>query len=359
MEAGAPQGVSPWRRIALYGADTRARRAMNTLGALLASVAVLAAVFLALGADPFMAFNALWTGAFGNSFILGQTIMITTVLVLTGLAAAVPFSASLWNVGGEGQLFFGAFASTAVALTVTPSLSPWLFAPLALIAGGVAGGVWGLIPGALKALFDVNEVIVTLMLTFIAILLCNYAITELWPQGASRGTRNVPAASELPNIWSGTPVTAGALVAVVAVVVAWVVMARTWLGFDIRASGLNARAAKLNGVHVRRAMIWSFVLGGMFAGLAGGVAILGMNHALISGFSANWGFLGIAVALVAGLKPLWMIPSALIFATFQVGSGNLQVEVGISPTVGQVMGATFIILLLAFHVIRMRYAEGA
>jgi simple sugar transport system permease protein len=346
-------------RLAALADYTATRRALNTLAALTATLIVLGGVFLALGADPFQSFDALLTGAFGNKFILGQTIMITTLLALTGLAAAIPFSASLWNVGGEGQLFFGAFASTAVALTVSPSLSPWLFAPLALFAGGAAGALWGFIPGVLKAALDVNEVIVTLMLTFIAILLCNYAITELWPQGASRGTRNVPEASELPNIWQGTPVTAGALVALVAVVVAWAIMARTRLGFEIRASGLNTRAAKLGGVRVRRAMVSSFALGGMFAGFAGAVAILGMNHALISGFSANWGFLGIAVALVAGLKPLWIIPSALIFATFQVGSGNLQVVVGLSPTVGQVIGATFIILLLAFHVIRMHYAEGA
>lgn len=358
VDGADPPARSPWQRMARIGVPSPGSL-LNSGAALLASVGVIALLFLALGADPFTAFNAIYTGAFGNNFIFGQTVMITALLTLTGLAAAIPFSASLWNVGGEGQLYFGAFASTAVALTLSPSLSPWVLASLCLLVGGLGGALWGFIPGILRALWDVNEVIVSLMLTFIAILLSDYAITVLWPQGASRGTEDIPVAAQLPTIWSGTPVTAGVLVAVVAVIVAWVVMARTRLGFEIRASGLSPGAAKMNGVRVPRAMASSFALGGLFGGLAGAVAILGINHSLISGFSSNYGFLGVAVALVARLKPLWMIPSALIFATFQVGSSGLQVQTGISPTIGQSIGAIFIILLLGFHVIRMRYTEQA
>jgi ABC-type uncharacterized transport system permease subunit len=342
----------------LAARSPRSKTILNTLGALLASVVIVGLIFVALGADPFDAFEALFRGAYGNDFIFGQTIMVASLLALTALAAAIPFTASLWNVGGEGQLFAGAFAAVAVALILPPHTAPLVLAGAATVASGLAGAFWGFIPGFLKARFDVNEVIVSLMMTFIAILLCDYAISTLWPEGASRGTKTIPDAAVLPTIWDRTPVNAGALIALVAVLVAAVLMARTRLGFEIRASGLNSRAARLSGIPVRRALISSFAIGGMFGGLAGGIAVLGINHALISGFSASFGYLGIAVALVARLKPLWIIPSAFLFATFNVGSGALQVTAGLSPTIGQLIAATFIILLLAFHVIRMSSSEA-
>ena len=330
----------------------------RSLVALLATVGIVAAIIAALGANPLDAFHALIVGALGNTFNFGQTVMITTILALTGLAAAIPFSARLWNVGGEGQLYFGAFTAAGVALTLPPDLPHWFFAPLVVLASAAGGAVWGAVPGVLKAGFGANEVITSLMMTFVAILLADYAITVLWPQGALPQTKYVPTGATLPNIWAGTLVTAGAPLAVLAVLVAWLLVSRTALGFEIRAIGLNTNAARLNGIPIKRVTVLTFLAGGAFAGLAGGINVLGMNNALIDHFSGEFGFIGIAVALVARLSPAWILPSAFFFAVLRVGSGTLQVETGLSKSVGEVIVATFLLLLLNLHVIRLRYAEA-
>jgi ABC-type uncharacterized transport system permease subunit len=201
-------------------------------------------------------------------------------------------------------------------------------------------------------------VIVSLMTVFIAILIADYAITAVWPQGFATQTKYVPPSATLPNIWGGTVITAGAPIAVFCVVIAWVIMSRTSLGFEIRAIGLNPQTARMNGMRIGRVRVLAFVLGGAFAGVAGAISVLGMNGALIAGFSGNFGFLGIAVALLARLSPIWIIPSAFFFAILRVGSNGLQVATGLSPSVGEILVATFIILLLAFRVIRLRYAEA-
>jgi simple sugar transport system permease protein len=324
-----------------------------------ATAATVAAILAMLGANPATAFKALVSGALGNKFNFGQTVMITTLLALTGLAAAIPFSARLWNVGGEGQMYFGAFCAAGLGLTLPASLPHWFFAPLVIVLSAVGGAVWGLIPGALKALINANEVIVSLMSVFVALLLADYAITVMWPQGIAPQTADAPANTLLPNIWSGTLVTAGAPVALLCVIIAWVVMARTRLGFQIRAVGLNPHASRLNGMRVGRIAVYSFMLGGAFAGTAGAIAVVGIYGNLPTQFSGNFGFLGIAVALLARLSPIWILPSAFFFAILRVGSNGLQVATGLSPSVGEIIVATFVILLLAFRVIRLRYAEAA
>jgi simple sugar transport system permease protein len=196
------------------------------------------------------------------------------------------------------------------------------------------------------------------MMTFIALAVADYGITAIWPQPAAPQTRYLPPDAIFPNIWSGTLVTAGAPLALAAVIVAWFVMRRSGLGFQIRAIGLNARAARMNGMRVGRVTVLAFVIGGAFAGLAGGINVLGINGALVSGFSGNFGYLGIAVALLARLNPLWIVPSAVLFAILRVGSNGLQVQTGLSPDVGEIIVATFVILLLVFRVIRLHYAEA-
>jgi simple sugar transport system permease protein len=331
----------------------------RTLLALAGTVAVFAAIIAILGANPWAALQALYDGSIGNKFNLGQTIMITALLSLTGLAAAIPFSARLFNVGGEGQLYAGAIVAAGVALELPATTPHHLFVPIVVLLSILGGSLWAAVPGVLKATVNANEVITSLMMTFIALLLANYAITVVWPQGAVPQTENVPAGALMGNIWTGTLVTSGVIWAVAAVAIAWLVMARMTAGFEIRATGLNRRAAQMNGIRTGRVTIVSFCLGGAFAGLAGAIAVLGINGALVSNFSGSFGYLGIAVALVARLSPAWIIPSAFFFAALRVGSNGLQVETGLSPSVGEALVATVVLLLLATKVIRLYYAEAA
>ena len=358
-----PQGLeqrSPLRSLPSLTDSLRSRREalLRLLAALAATLAIFSALIAALGVNPLDAFSAYWEGAAGNKFNFGQTLMIASLLACTGLAAAIPFQAHLWNVGGEGQLWVGAVAAAALALKLPDGLADWQAITLTVIGATLAGALWGFIPGILKATAGANEVITSLMLVFIGIALGNYAISTLFPSQSNQ-TESVPFDRLLPNIWTGTLVTAGVLLALGAVVFAFVLMSGTSLGFKIRAVGLNRNTARISGMSTGRVIVLSFAIGGAFGGLAGAIAVLGINGALVAGFSANFGFLGIAVALVARLKPLWIIPSALLFAGLRTGSGGLQAQTGISATVGEILVTVLVVLLLAFGVIRLRYAEAA
>lgn len=346
------------RRLTVPSA-VRGRGLGRTVGAVAATLAIFSILIWLLGSDPSTAFDAIINGALGSSFNLGQTIMIASLLCCTGLAAALPFRAHLWNVGGEGQMWFGAFSTLAVAFWVPSGMPHWLAATVCVLAAMIGGAFWGFIPGLLKATINANEVITSLMMTFVAVELGNWATDGIWPQGASNQTKDVPLNVLLPNIWTGTLVTLGAVLAVVAAGLAWVIMSRTRLGFEIKAIGLNANASRMNGMSFGRVAISTFSLGGAFAGLAGGIFILGINGALPAGFNlSNFGYLGIAVALVARLSPGWIIPSAFLFAALRVGSDGLQAQTGLSTTVGQILMALFVVLLLGFRLIRLTYPEA-
>ena len=331
----------------------------NAIVAVLLTLTLVAIVIGMLGANPLDAYRAILDGAFGSSSRLASTLMVAVPLALCGLAAAIPFTARLWNVGAEGQLHLGAFSAVAVALTLPAGLPAVLMIPLVVLAALVGGAAWAGIAGVLKATVGANEVIVTLMLNFVAILLATYAITGIWPQGVAAQTDRVPESAWLPGIWSGTNLDLGFLIMLVAVGVAWVLMVRTRIGLEVRAIGLNPFTARLNGMDVRRMTVLAFLLAGAFAGIAGALEVIGEDRALVTNFSSNYGYLGIAVALVARLSIAWVLPSAILFAALQVGSQTLPATTGIPTSVGQVVIATFIIALLATKVIRLRYAEGA
>ncbi len=341
-----------------WAAAETARQTLTAAAAFAATVGFMAALIALLGVSPLHAFSSIISGAVGNEFNLGQTIMTTSLLVLTGLAAAIPFSARLWNVGGEGQLYFGAFTAAALGLTISPSVPHWLFAPVVVVGSALGGAVWGLVPGILKAVANANEVITSLMMTFIAVAFVDFAIVALWPEGFGQQTRNIPPAASLPVIWSGASIDVGAPIAAVAVAIAWFLMKRTRAGFEIRAAGLNPRAARMNGIRIKRVAAFTFATGGAFAGVAGAIQVAGIAGTLSSNFSASYGFIGIAVALIARLNPAWIIPSGFFFAALTVGSNALQADTGLAPDFGQVLVGVFVILLLGLHVIRLRYAEA-
>jgi len=327
-------------------------RAARLLLAALAALLLVSILLELLGADALTALQAIVEGALGAPFSLGQTVMIASILVLTGIAAAVPFTARLFNVGAEGQLYAGAIAATAVGFQF-PHLPSAVHVPLLLAAGIAGGALWAAIPGLMKAYMNANEVIVSLMLTFIATLLAEYATTGIWPSGLATNTDPLPGNALLPTVSASTDITLGAPLAVVAVLLTWLLMNRGTLGFQIRATGFNAHASELNGLPVKRIQVLAFTIGGAAAGLAGAILVAGIQDSLIAGGAAGFGFLGIAVALVARLSATWMIPSAFLFAVLQVGSNSLQVKAGISPSMGAVIVGVFVIALLALGAIRL------
>ena len=331
---------------------------VRTLLSLAGTLVAMSVLVWALGANPLEVVEAIVIGALGNPFNIGQTVIITGILILTALAAAIPFSARLWNVGGEGQMTVGAVAAAVLGIVVPGTWSPWLLVPVVMMGSMAAGALYGAVPGWLKARFDASEIVTSLMLNFVAASLAAWVIFEVYPEGFVQRTEAIHVNSELPRPIEGSLVDIGIIIAVAAAVIAWFVMKHTRLGFSIRAIGANNPASRLSGIRTERVTVQTFLMAGAFAGLAGSLIVQGRDHSLLQDFSANLGFLGIGVALVARLHPLWIIASAAFFAILRVGSNSLQAGAGLSPVVGEIVIATFMILLMVTKVIKFRYPES-
>lgn len=347
---------APGRRAA---ADSRlaSRSGPRTLVALAAGLAAMAVVVGALGKNPLQAAGAVVDGSLGNRFGIGQTVQIWTILILAGLAAAIPFSARLWNIGGQGQMYSGAAAAAALGITLPANWPGAVLVPLILTASTAAGAGWGWLPAWIRNRYGASEIVTSLMLNFVAVLGAAYVIRDAWPDRFAQQTEPVVANARLPVLVGSIRADISILLAAAAAAGLWVLMTRTRLGFAVRALGANRGAALLSGVSETAVASAAFAMGGAAAGLGGGVFVLGVHGALLNGFSAGLAFLGIAVALAARLNPLGVIPVGALFAVLRVGSNNLQAGAGLSPATGDVLIAVFVIMLMVVGVIRFSYGE--
>lgn len=329
------------------------RKAAKVLMAIALSLAILAAILLAMGVNPVHAARSLIRGALGSPFGIGETLTITSLLIMTALAAVIPFSGGLWNIGGEGQLYAGAVLATVIAFTLPSGVPSWLHVILCLLGGLLGGAIWGLIPAILKVRLGVNEVITTLMLVYVAMYMTDGVINHIWPS-SGQTTPPIPTSAMATQIVPGLSVTWASAIVILAVPAVWFLLRRTQLGYSIRITGDNVRAAQLGGINPNRVRVSALSLGGAMAGGAGAILVVGINGSLISGFSANFGYIGIAVALMAGLSPLWTVGAAFLFAVLRVGANQMQVTTGLNPSSGDVLVTVFVLTLLAFHVLRVR-----
>lgn len=326
--------------------------------ALVAVVVVGAVMMIVLGANPLEGYRALVQGAFGSATALASTAVKAGPLLLVAVGICVAFRANMFNIGGEGQIAMGGLASATVALAL-PDLPGLILVPLVLLAGAAGGAAWGAIPGAFKAYFRVNEILSTIMLNLVAVQLMNYLLAgPLIDQGAGIAGGLIPQTSLLsrnawlPVILPGTHLHLGAVVAVLAAVLVYVLLWRTSLGFRIRAVGLSADAARYAGMNVKRTMTMAMTISGAMCGLAGALLVFGsVSHRLVTdgsltGFTGSAGFNGIVVALFGALNPLWAIASAVLFGGFVVGGSSLQVVTGVpSDLITTLMGLAVIFIV--------------
>lgn len=326
--------------------------------ALIGTLFAMAILVLALGANPFIVGKTIVQGSLGNKWVLAQTITVSGILILTALAASIPFSARLWNVGGEGQMTVGAVAAAVIGLLVPEQWPAWLAISTVMILAMTSGAVWAVIPGWLKANYDASEIVTTLMLNFVAMALAAWVIFHVFPAGFVQRTKTILLTAKLPRPFEGWFVDIGIFFSVLAALIIWVVITKTRLGFSIRLIGANSQASKLAGIKTNSITIWTFLLAGAMAGLAGAIIVQGRDHALLQDFSANFGYIGIGVALVARLNPIAILGSAVVFAILRVGSNSLQAGAGLSPAVGEIIVATFVVLLMLTGVIRFQYPEN-
>ena len=308
----------------------------RTLEALLPLIAVPlallvgAGMLLALGVNPWEAYGAMVQGAFGNMSGFTQTLVKATPLLLVGLGMTIAFRGGVINIGGEGQILVGGLAATALAVGF-PTVSGWILLPACMLGATLAGAVWGGIPGVLKARVGVNEILSTVMMNAIALQLANYLLRGpmIDPEEIERGTRIaqsalLPAQVWLPRLIPRTLLHSGAILAVILAVLVYIFLWRTTTGYRIRAVGLNALASRYAGIQVPVFQALALVLGGAFAGLAGGIEVLGIQHRMVEGMSGGYGFSGIVAALFGKLHPLGLIPASVLFGGLLVGGDRMQ-----------------------------------
>ncbi len=301
-------------------------RAAAPILAILAALLVGAIMLLLLGANPLTAYATMVKGVFGSTYGFTQSLVKATPLLLVGLGICIAFRASVLNIGGEGQIIAGALMTTWFSLQFR-TWPGWILLPATLIMGFLAGAFWGFIPGILKARLNVNEILSTVMMNAIGLQLMNLLLRGplIDPAGVAAGTF-LHQSERLPEqVWLGrlqqTQLHTGAIIAVVLAVLVYIFLWRTTIGYRIRAVGLSPEASKYAGIPVPFYQALSLTLAGGFAGLAGVIEIIGVQHRLLEGVTSGYGFSGIVAALFGGLlvgadmmQRAVQVPSALIDA---------------------------------------------
>jgi simple sugar transport system permease protein len=302
-------------------------------------------IIAALGASPAQAIQYLIMGAFGSASNVATTLVKATPLIFTGLCACFAYRCGVFNLGGEGQFVIGACVSVWVGVT-------WGFTGFAatltcLLLGALAGGIWGAIPGILKISRGLNEIIVSIMLNYVAILFMGLMYTSLLREGSVPQTPAVPEATQLPRIFSDIRITWGIVIVLLVATVIHYFLFNTSSGFRLRAVGLNSTASRFNGFAVNRYTLSSFIVSGAIAGLGGSVELLGTQYRLMSGFGQGFGFDGVAIALIAQLNPLATVFVAYFFAVLRTGATTMQVGTGVPTSVIDIIQAMVIVFAVA------------
>ncbi len=309
-------------------------------------------VFTALGQDPAIAFHAFFVAPLDDLFGWGELGVKAAPLMLIAVGLAIGFRANVWNIGAEGQLTLGAVCGGGLALGFHDSHSAWLL-PGMMAAGAFGGMAWAAIPAVLRTRFNTNEILVSLMLSYVAVLLLSYLVHGPWrdPQGYGFPQSMLfEDAALLPILVEGTRLHAGVLASLAAVLLGWLFTRRSFTGFQMRVAGLAGSAAHYAG-YCRERTVWiGLMAGGAAAGLAGVGEIAGPVGQLLPSVSPGYGFAAIIVAFVGRLHPLGIAFASLLMALLYLGGESAQVELGLPSAVTGVFQGMLLFYLLAADV---------
>ena len=342
------------------------REMISPVIAVLAAFVVGGLFVLAIGGSPFETFRLLLGSAFSWPDGIGYTLFLATPLIFTGLAVAVAFRAGLLNIGAEGQLYVGAFATAWVGI-VGGSLPGFILVPLCMLAAIVAGAVWGAIPGLLKARFGSHEVINTIMMNFVAVSIVSYLTQYHYrtPGDAILETASIGPNARIarlgrfvPGLPERIPLNLAFVLALVACALVYLFLQYTKWGYEIRATGANPSAAEYGGISVRRQIVLAMAISGGLAGMVGINEVLGYRYRYYDGFSDNYGFTGIAVALLGRNHPVGVVFAALLFGVLM--RGGIPVDAfteHVTKDIVQILQATIILFVAAEAFFRGPFAK--
>jgi simple sugar transport system permease protein len=319
-----------------------------------------AVVIVITGGNVLRAYQGLWEGSLGRPQSISDTLVWATPYIFGGLAVALAFKAGLFNIGVEGQISLGSLAAVYVGYAVTSVPFPFHLI-LAVLAGTLAGAVWGAIPGFLKARTGAHEVIVTIMLNYVAIQMTSFLVSGAMkdpnPLIANAQTPKILTSARLPPLLPDPiyHVHWGLIIGLLAAVGVWWLLQKSTLGFEIRTVGANPHAARYAGIAVGRTIVLAMALSGALAGLGASLEVVGLNFYHTAGFSVGYGFDSIAVALLGRSDAFGVIPSALLFGALRAGASRMQFLSQIPIDIINVIQALVLIFVAAPALIRWVY----
>lgn len=324
-------------------------------------VSVIAALIIGIliieltGNDAVMAYEYMINGAFGSFNSISELLVISIPLIFTGLAVTFAYRSGVYTIGVDGQLIIGAICASWVVTTFS-SLNHGVLIILGIAAGMAAGALWGAIAGVLKAYRKVNEIVSTLLLNYIALYLADYLYSGPLLAKSSKipQTEKIPADLRLPILADKTRLHIGLIIVIVCAFVVYYILFKTSWGMKFRAVGINETAARCNGINVKKYMVASMAISGAIGGLAGTIELLGTQFKIQSGFCADFGFDGIAIALIGQLHPIGVVLAGLFFGALNVGSNSMELMTSVPSSIAEIIQGIIIVFVVAGTVIADR-----
>lgn len=323
------------------------KEALNSILAVVLGLIAGAILMFAIGSNAVEGYSYLFRGALVNFKRFGDTLATATPLILTGLSVGFAFKTGLFNIGTPGQMLFGGFCASVLGLTYVDTMSRPILLLVMIVAGGLAGALWAFVPGLLKAKFNVNEVVSSIMMNWICYWIVYYAVPAYFKGSSETESKSISAAASLKTKWmtdlfNGSYINLGLLVAIAAVIVIWFILNKTVLGYELKAVGFNKSAAEYAGMSVNRNIVFSMMIAGGLSGLAGVAQYVGNASNIQIGVMPSQGFDGIAVSLLGANNPVGILISALFFGILYSGKGFMNANTSIPPEIADTIIATII-----------------
>ena len=322
--------------------------------AILAALLVGAIIIIAVGGDVLNTYWIIISMPFKNLRSFSEVLIRMIPLLIIALGISVSSRCGIINIGAEGQMYMGIIAATAIA-TNCGSLPKIILVPMCIIAAGIAGGLYGFIPGWLKAKLEVSELLSTVMLNYAATQFFNFCIrVPLLDPNEKSGTpmsRRITENATLSRLFRGMSLHQGIFLAIILVVIIYLLMFKTTWGYKMRAAGASKRAARYGGINVPKYLIIAMVISGACAGMAGAVELMGVQGRAVAGMTSGYGFSGVVVALFGALHPLWIVPASFFFGILLYSQVNLQILTSVPPNLVKALQGLIILIIVAVQMV--------
>lgn len=301
----------------------------------------------ALGDNPVYVFWTMLKGALGRKYGLAEILAKATPLIIIGLGITVAAKGGMSNLGGDGQFYVGALASITVGLFLPPSWPSFLVWILAFLAAVISGGIWGALAGWLKSRFNTSEVIITIMLNYVALYFVGFMVSgPLQAPGGIPQTKSLDAARHFPKIISGTRAHGGIILAIIGAFMVWYLFKKMKLGYRIQTVGESPKAATYGGINTKGYMVLTMFIAGAFAGVAGMAEVYGVYYRVLEGITVNLGFTALLIALLARLNPFAVILGSLFISALTVGANSMQIVMNVPTSIVDVVQSLIIFFML-------------